>query len=92
MYVIKIKYNIVVKNMVEVLSVELINSVQQSLAHDGVLDSLRSQLRAHVFGALKKSNNQNIYHHPSPLSATLDASSSKLNFPPKNVTIERWLA
>lgn len=38
------------------INADLINSVQVSLEKEGVLTSLRSQLRAHVLQVLKKSS------------------------------------
>lgn len=61
------------------LSVELVNAVQQSLLREGVLDALRSQLRAHVLTALKKSGNPSLIGH-SLAPTSLSSETSTLFF------------
>ena len=59
-------------------SVELINAVQQSLEKDGVLASLRSQLRAHVLSILK-SQQDSVAHKPA-ITVAVNPANSKFVF------------
>ena len=59
------------------INADLINSVQVALESDGVLNALRSQLRAHVLQALKKT----VGHENKVIEAKVDIHNSTFSLP-----------